>query len=307
MYFARYFSVQAVYPIPIKGSTLREDLHALEACRLIKIERAANEAVLPPGTGSRPTAAVAAAAAAAAEVTGGSTDGKGAAARAPRASHHHQRLLLSFRDLVIHQVRSRQRDRPRVATFVLVFSRGGKTSARDRRVSEGYWQRHVRRVGCRTDSNLSTFTCLKCHVVSSVISLLATYATHALELSLRQVVYKRLSHNHRNQLHGNIADWLSERQQQSSKTVSSGLNYSLRRMTAYIGGPVSSDSWRKRDREINANDTTYDNKLTTEIALNALAVLKGKTEFQCFSCDSAFYKRSGSSRNDLLLEGRFRN
>ncbi|CAM9134053.1 unnamed protein product [Ectocarpus sp. 12 AP-2014] len=116
--------VEAVYPIPIKGSTLREDLHALEACRLIKIDKVANE--------THPGQSQAAAAAAAVEtVAAGSRTGTG------RTRHHrdHHKLTLSFRDLVIHQV-----------------------------------------------------------------------------------VYKRLSHNHRNQLHGSIADWLAHRQQQSAKS-----------------------------------------------------------------------------------------
>ncbi|CAM9255225.1 unnamed protein product [Ectocarpus sp. 6 AP-2014] len=118
--------VEAVYPIPIKGSTLREDLHALEACRLIKIDKVANE--------THPGQSHAAAAAAAAE-----TFAAGSRTGTERTRHHrdHHRLTLSFRDLVIHQA---------------------------------------------------------------------------------SVVYKRLSHNHRNQLHGSIADWLSHRQQQSAKS-----------------------------------------------------------------------------------------
>ncbi|CAB1108027.1 unnamed protein product [Ectocarpus sp. CCAP 1310/34] len=116
--------VEAVYPIPIKGSTLREDLYALEACRLIKIDKVANE--------THPGQSQAAAAAAAAEMFAA-----GSRTERERTRHHrdHHKLTLSFRDLVIHQV-----------------------------------------------------------------------------------VYKRLSHNHRNQLHGSIADWLSHRQQQSAKS-----------------------------------------------------------------------------------------
>ena len=89
-----------MYPIPIKGSTLREDLHALEACRLVKIERLPHEGHLQPGAGSVQAAAKAAAASLAAS---GGESPNGTAAAGSRGHHH--RLVLSFRDLVIHQVK----------------------------------------------------------------------------------------------------------------------------------------------------------------------------------------------------------
>ena len=80
---------------------------ALEACRLIKIERVANGAHLLPGAKSLEAAAAVAAAA----VTTAAGGTPSAASRASHVAHHHHRhhhhhrLLLSFRDLVIHQVK----------------------------------------------------------------------------------------------------------------------------------------------------------------------------------------------------------
>lgn len=92
-----------MYPIPVKGSTLREDLHALEACRLIKIRRLSDEAhILLNGS------PLAVANAADPAVAGGSPAGNPpeVPGARPAAQHrrHHQRLLLSFKDLMIHQV-----------------------------------------------------------------------------------------------------------------------------------------------------------------------------------------------------------
>lgn len=102
---------QAVYPIPVRGSTIRDDLEALEACQLIKIERVAplpahllpatgastatRTADLATGTGREPTRGKAG------PVRFSKLDDVGAAAARRKNAG---RLLLSFRDLVLRQV-----------------------------------------------------------------------------------------------------------------------------------------------------------------------------------------------------------
>lgn len=51
-----------------------------------------------------------------------------------------------------------------------------------------------------------------------------------------QVVYKRLSHKHRKELHGHIADWLLERQQQSANSVRQGRRFKKKRTIACARG-----------------------------------------------------------------------
>lgn len=89
-----------MYPISVRGSTIWEDLHALEAFRLIEIEGVTPVSAPPmPGVAAPVVSAAAAAAGPASGVlpqTNRGTDEK-------RKKTDH--LVLSFRDLVVHQVR----------------------------------------------------------------------------------------------------------------------------------------------------------------------------------------------------------
>lgn len=89
-----------MYPISVRGSTIWEDLHALEAFRLIEIEGVTPISALPaPGVGA-PTVLTAAAAAGTASGTLPQTD-RGTDEKRKKTDD----LVLSFRDLVVHQVR----------------------------------------------------------------------------------------------------------------------------------------------------------------------------------------------------------
>lgn len=102
-------SAQAVYPIPVRGNPIREDLEALEACRLIKIER-----VAPARSASRAHLGVPSVSKNRIEprASGVRRDGEaeGGGMRSVAASRRKAgRLLLSFRNLVVHQVTNRRR------------------------------------------------------------------------------------------------------------------------------------------------------------------------------------------------------
>lgn len=100
-----------MYPIPVRGTTIRDDLEALEACQLIKIERVAplpahllptmgaltvSRTDLTRGAGQEQTLAK--------NALGRSSklDDAGAAAARRKSAG---RLVLSFRDLVLRQVK----------------------------------------------------------------------------------------------------------------------------------------------------------------------------------------------------------
>lgn len=104
---------QAVYPIPVREHPIREDLEALEACRLIKIQRVALPRLAPTCNGTfcdqdsdkshmNSTTPVHGAG-------GGLKDADKTAGDSPTlgtgaAQGEAQCWILSFRDLVVHQV-----------------------------------------------------------------------------------------------------------------------------------------------------------------------------------------------------------
>ena len=94
---------QAVYPISVRGSTIWEDLHALEAFRLIEIEGVTPDSEVPLPDVVVPAAA--SAAAAPAEPASGVLPQTNPGTDEKRKKQDH--LTLSFRDLVVHQVRDR--------------------------------------------------------------------------------------------------------------------------------------------------------------------------------------------------------
>eukprot|EP00752_Nemacystus_decipiens_P004957 g4510.t1 len=79
---------------------------------------------------------------------------------------------------------------------------------------------------------------------SFILRVMSVIGTQGIEAELLEVVYKRLSHNHRKELHGHIADWLLERQRQRAKSeerVASeiGDSTSARRRGSFDGGQAA--------------------------------------------------------------------